>query len=111
MCSTIWFLYRCGCLDTAVFPCPHHGAVHHRRRRVAACYLEALTRLDETCHDCARGFCLLPSRSPSPPPPGVLEERHVNLATERAPSPGMGTGTGVDVLPAVAMVMDLAQSF
>ncbi|XXH04423.1 hypothetical protein Hte_010837 [Hypoxylon texense] len=92
MCSTVWFLYSCGCTEPAVFQCPDSAAA-------AVCHDPVepmLTPLDEECHDCssssdaASGLLLCSSRSRSPLPTHVLRERDVNVPTDhRAPSPGV----------------------
>ncbi|KAI4868484.1 hypothetical protein F4820DRAFT_127073 [Hypoxylon rubiginosum] len=91
MCSTVWFLYSCGCVEAAVFQCLDEAALRPRGR--AVCHegrvKPMLTTLDEECHDCSRDPGLLLLLSASPPPVDVLRERDVNVPTDdRAPSPG-----------------------
>lgn len=112
------FFYRCGCAETTVFRCPplHFRPGAGAFALGATCYYENRfelqgVKLDEECHDCSRGFCLL-SRSPLPAPKDVLRERDVNLPTDSAPGPSAEAEVEAEVPMLVATaVEESARSF
>ncbi|KAI0156644.1 hypothetical protein GGR52DRAFT_194425 [Hypoxylon sp. FL1284] len=110
MCSTIWFIYRCGSTEVTVFRCAD-ASLHWGHYTV--CYkglgMPSVTNLDEECHDCSQH--LRRDSSPSPPPPGVLQERRVNLPTHRGVSPPVDLAADLPVDSAADFPFDVSRAF
>ncbi|KAI2601901.1 hypothetical protein GGR54DRAFT_645577 [Hypoxylon sp. NC1633] len=88
MCTTVQFVYRCGCSESTTFQCLGTVNYHSRRRRQCRLYHSTVTVLDEECHDCSRErdrTCDMNSLSSSPPV-AVLRERPLNLPTKSPPT-------------------------
>ncbi|KAI1372973.1 hypothetical protein F4677DRAFT_232642 [Hypoxylon crocopeplum] len=91
MCTTVRFVYSCGCTENTIFECPGTTRNGNRRRRCSGPGEVMSTVLDEECHDCSRKrfaatlmgrFAMFRAELPN-----ILGERDPNLPTNRSPTP------------------------